>query len=99
GELPGAASTIADPAVVSSMLLALVYRQPEHRDIALWVRRALECVETTGEPDVHLRVLVGVLTYQLWVGDFEGAVSAATKTRALLRSVGIRPVTRNDAQL
>jgi len=98
-EFPGAASPRMEPAVVSSMLLALVYRQPQHRDMAVWVRRALECAEAAGEPDARLRVLVGVLTYQLWVGDFERAASAATKVRALLRSPGIRAVTRDDAHL
>ena len=77
--------------VAASMLLALVYRQPHHREIKVWARRALELAEATADPELRLRATLYVLTYQLWVGDLETAAVLGDDLRTLSRSAHVSP--------
>src|SRR5438067_2065572 len=68
------------------MLLALLCRQPQHREIKVWARRALELMHHDPDPRNKLRAAVDVLTYQLWIGDLEGAATMAGELRSLTRA-------------
>src|SRR5206468_3997323 len=72
-----------------AMLLALMCRQPHHREIKVWARRALELAERTADPDLRVRSTLHVLAYQLWIGDLETAEVLAGDLRMLTRATEV----------
>ena len=82
-EFPVYPSREVETRVAASMLLALVCRQPYHRDIRVWARRALELAEAAADPELRLRSTLYVLTYDLWIGDLENAAVLGGDLRTL----------------
>src|SRR5918996_517755 len=80
---PAFPSREVETRVAGSMLLALRYRQPHHREITAWARRALDLARTTSDPVLQLQNVQQVLAYRLWTGDFEGAHALAGDLRTL----------------
>ena len=68
---------------VTSVLVALLYRQPHRPEIRVWAHRALELGRGAPGPALQLAIMSAVLTYQTWTGDFEGAQASAADLRAL----------------
>lgn len=60
--------------VTTSMLLALTLRQPDHRDISAWVKRA-HIVVQRDDTGIRLKSFINVYLglYYLWIGDHGGA--------------------------
>ena len=69
--------------VASSMLAALLYRQPHLPAIKVWARRALELGRMASDPAIRLENTVHVLAYRLSIGDFETARALAAEVRIL----------------
>jgi DNA-binding SARP family transcriptional activator len=93
-EFPTYPSGDVETCVAASMLLALVSRQPQHREIKLWARRAQELAEATTDPDLRLRATLHVFRYQLSVGDLEGAAMLTADLRTLGRSPAVPAASR-----
>ena len=60
----------------SAMYSALVYRQPQHPEIATWEERALSLVERTSNPNLRIQTLATVALYRSTLGDFAEALMA-----------------------
>ena len=88
-QFPVFPSVEVETRVASSMLLALLCRQPQQRDIKMWARRVLDLSETSPDPTVKLRATFYVVTYQLWIGDFKNAGVLAGDLRMLSRVPGV----------
>ncbi|HEU5193227.1 MAG TPA: AAA family ATPase, partial [Methylomirabilota bacterium] len=93
-QFPAYPSLEIETRVAASMLVALVCRQPQHREVKLWARRALELAERAADPELRLRATLYVLTYHLWVGDLETAAVLGGDLRTLSRSAQLAPAGR-----
>ena len=93
-DFPTYPSVEVETRVAASMLLALSCRQPQHREIKVWARRAQELAEVTADPELRLRSTLWVLTYQLWIGDLEVASVLAADLRTLARAGQTSPGVR-----
>ena len=69
--------------VASSMLVALLYRQPHLPAIKVWARRALELGRMASDPAIRLENTLHVLAYRLSTGDFENARTLAAEVRIM----------------
>ncbi len=58
---------------VSAMFSALVYRQPQHPEIATWEERALSLAERTSNPNLRIQTMATVALYRSTTGDFARA--------------------------
>jgi len=88
-EFPVYPSLDVETRAAAAMLLALMCRQPHHREIKVWARRALELAERTADPDLRVRSTLHVLAYQLWIGDLETAEVLAGDLRTLTRATEV----------
>ena len=95
---PAFPSREVEARVASGMLVALLCRQPHHREIKVWAARALELARATSDPVLRLQNTRHVLTYQLWTGDFESAQALATDLRMLV-SIAAAPALDRIAAL
>jgi len=86
GEFPEFPSAEVEMRVAGAMLLVLLCRRPQHREIKVWARRAVELVQAAPSPADRLAVTCDILTYQLWIGDLESAATLAGDLRALSRA-------------
>ena len=68
--------------VVSSMLFALVFRQPEHEGMGNWVHRAERLIERNAVSDLGARLSAGLVTNYIWHGDLSAAQIVCTRFRA-----------------
>jgi LuxR family transcriptional regulator, maltose regulon positive regulatory protein len=89
-EIPTYPSIDVETRVASSMLLALMCRQPHHRDVNRWLARTIELADKASDVDVRVSATVAVLTYQVWLGDLDNALVRADDARTLLRSPAVR---------
>ncbi|HEU4371811.1 MAG TPA: hypothetical protein VFV05_26610, partial [Methylomirabilota bacterium] len=80
---PSFPSCEVEARVASGMLVALLCRQPHHREIKVWARRTLDLAQATPDPTLRLQTTRHVLAYQLWNGDFESAQALAADLRVL----------------
>jgi ATP/maltotriose-dependent transcriptional regulator MalT/DNA-binding SARP family transcriptional activator len=85
--------------VASSMLVALLCRQPQHPEIKAWARLALTVVGDTADRAARLRNIHDVLVYKLWIGDFEDARPLADELRMLSSDQEASPLDRIGAAL
>jgi ATP/maltotriose-dependent transcriptional regulator MalT/DNA-binding SARP family transcriptional activator len=98
-EFPACPSAEHDPDVAASVLHALVHRQPQHRDVGVWVQRALDNAATVRDVDVRVRACVSALTHHLWTGDLERATTLAGELRRLLPSSQVGAAARLGGHL
>jgi LuxR family maltose regulon positive regulatory protein len=61
---------------VSAMFSALVYRQPQHPEIAIWEQKALSLAERTSNPNLRIQTMATVALYRSTTGDFARAQMA-----------------------
>ncbi|HXX35853.1 MAG TPA: BTAD domain-containing putative transcriptional regulator [Thermodesulfobacteriota bacterium] len=57
--------------VVSSMFIALTYRNPEHSETEKWVKRAEAIVQGSSVPVVKAQILLQLVHWYMMMGDFE----------------------------
>lgn len=68
--------------VVSSMLFALAFRQPEHERMGNWVHRAERLIEQNAVSDLGARLSAGLATNYIWHGDLSAAQIVCARFRA-----------------
>jgi LuxR family transcriptional regulator, maltose regulon positive regulatory protein len=98
-QFPAFPSHEVEARVASSMLVALLYRQPHLREIKVWAHRALELARMTADPSIQLESTLHVLAYRLSIGDFETARSLAAELRILAAAPDALAVDRIAAAL
>jgi DNA-binding SARP family transcriptional activator len=59
--------------VASSMVSALVWRQPDHPELSSWVHRAFSSSRTMSDTSVRLLACRRVLHHHIWFGDLDGS--------------------------
>ncbi|HEX5092041.1 MAG TPA: hypothetical protein VFV84_05045 [Burkholderiales bacterium] len=85
------ASPGAEAKVASSMLFSLTLRQPQRRDIQLWIERAMTASQNVPDPNVKLYVgLLSSLTL-MWTGVFSRARGLIDAMRRLASAPGVTP--------
>ena len=77
--------------VSAAMASALVYRRPQHAEIAEWVRRALRVSRDASDPEIRLRAYMAGSIYFLWIGDRAGTDLVMKGLRRMARSPGTHP--------
>ncbi len=78
--------------VVSSMLFALAFRQPEHDRMRNWVYRAERLIERNAVSDLGARLCSGLVTNYIWHGDLSAAQIACTRFRAQATQKDLPPL-------
>jgi DNA-binding SARP family transcriptional activator len=84
-------SSEVEARVCAAMATALVFRRPQHAEIAEWVRRALRLSRDTSDPEIRLRAFVANSTYALWIGDRAGNDLVMKGLRGMAGSPGTPP--------
>lgn len=81
----------AEARLACSMFIALTLRQPQRRDIKLWIERALAA--SAGVPDPNLKMFVGLLAAltMTWTGLFARASQLIESMRRLSDAPGVTP--------
>jgi len=59
--------------VASSMVSALVWRQPDHPELSSWVHRAFSSSRSMSDASVRLLACRRVLHHHIWFGDLNGS--------------------------
>lgn len=77
--------------VCAAMATSLVFRRPQHAEIAEWVRRALRLSQDASDPEIRLRGYVANSMYFLWIGDRAGNDLVIKGIRGMVRSPGTPP--------
>jgi ATP/maltotriose-dependent transcriptional regulator MalT/DNA-binding SARP family transcriptional activator len=79
----------AEARVACGMLFSLTLRQPQRRDIKQWIERAL--VASAGQPDVNLRLFVGLLAALtlMWTGLYARAAELIAAMREVAGASGV----------
>jgi LuxR family maltose regulon positive regulatory protein len=98
-QFPMFPSAVVETRVAAAMVLALLCRQPQHRQIKMWARRALELAETAADPALKAQVTFYVLLYDLWTGDLDSAGVLAGDLRILARAPEVPALGRVAAGL
>lgn len=81
--------------VASAIFIALVYRQPQHSDIAAWAERMEKFLLKV--PDINNKIVIGsyLNNYYLWIGDYSKMSALNSLLRPLIRSSTVAPLTFN----
>ncbi|MDI6753680.1 MAG: bacterial transcriptional activator domain-containing protein [Thermodesulfobacteriota bacterium] len=77
---------------VSSLLYALVYRQPQHPEIETWAERALSLAERSSNLNLKLQTISTVAFYRVYTGDFAKALLAINSLRRWSQSKESTPL-------
>ncbi len=90
--------------VVSSMLFALAFRQPNHHRMAMWRHRAECLIELDPVSDFGARLSSGLITDYTWKGNLEAAQIVLSRFRAHASRKQLSPLATvlgylNDATL
>ena len=90
--------------VVSSMLFALAFRQPNHPRIEIWRHRAERLIELDPVSDLGARLSSGLITDYTWRGNLAAAQIVCTRFRAHASRKHLSPLATvlahlNDATL
>ncbi|MBI4768047.1 MAG: tetratricopeptide repeat protein [Deltaproteobacteria bacterium] len=78
----------------SAMVSALVYRQPQHPDIEIWVERALSLAENSSNLSLKLQTISTVAFFRMQMGSFGKALLAINSIRKLSQSRDATPFIR-----
>lgn len=90
--------------IVSSMLFALAFRQPNHPRMEIWRHRAERLIELDPISDLGARLCAGLVTDYLWKGNLEAAQIVHSRFRAHASRKHLTPLAAvldylNDATL
>lgn len=81
--------------ITAGIFTALMYRQPQHKDLPLWSERLQQLLEKT--PDTSLRILAGMhllFYYTWWVGDIGKATRLINMLKPLTHATDLPPLIR-----
>jgi DNA-binding SARP family transcriptional activator/tetratricopeptide (TPR) repeat protein len=75
-----------------NMFIALVLRQPWHRDVPLWKERTQRLSETHQDPNVRLSVNAVLISLSAWNGLFRSAERLVERMQGLVTLPEVTPV-------
>mgnify|MGYP001567999601 FL=1 len=81
--------------VKAGIFTALMYRQPQHKDLPYWSERLQELLEEN--PDTSLRILTGMhllFYYTWWIGDIGKATRLINMLKPLTHAADLPPLIR-----
>ncbi len=81
-------------AVMTSMATALVWRQPQRRDIKSWVERAVRSAEAIHDINLQIRAYTLTIQYYAWIGDLRTGARFVDRMQRLAESSQASPLTR-----
>ncbi|GBC61115.1 hypothetical protein DENIS_2075 [Desulfonema ishimotonii] len=84
--------------VTSSVLSAMVFRQPHHPRIEEWADRAFQVATRKDPPCSALRMMTHILLYRIYLGDFEGARGVRNTLRQGLNAGNVPQSVRVTAE-
>ncbi|MCX5915476.1 MAG: BTAD domain-containing putative transcriptional regulator [Deltaproteobacteria bacterium] len=84
--------------VATGMFYALLYRQPQHREIEAWADRALSLTEGAAGINTKIQALSRMIFYRTQVGDSEKARLLFNALRQSAQSLDATPATRLRAK-
>lgn len=84
-------SCAVEARVSAAMTAALLFRRPQHAEIAEWVRRALRLSRDVSDPEIRMHAYVACSSYFLWIGDRAGNDLVMKGLRGMARSPGTPP--------
>ena len=84
-------SSVVEARVCAAMAMALVFRRPQHEEIAEWVRRALRLSRDASDSEIRLHAYMASSNYFLWIGDRAGNDLVMKGLRGMARSPGTPP--------
>lgn len=80
--------------IISSMHMALTFRQPWHPELPRWEERSLACLKEDVEPNLGIQILASIATFRVITGDVAGIETALGIMRDLARSREANPQSR-----
>ncbi|MGE5285234.1 MAG: BTAD domain-containing putative transcriptional regulator [Actinomycetota bacterium] len=84
-------SSAVEARVCAAMATALLFRRPQHEEIAEWIRRAMRLSRDVSDPEIRLHAFVANSKYCLWIGDRAGNDLAMKGLRRMARSQDTPP--------
>jgi LuxR family maltose regulon positive regulatory protein len=78
----------------STMLAALLYRQPQHPGFETWAERALSLSESSSFTDLRMQILSRLSLYRFHINDFGKARVALESLQKLTQSSAATPLTQ-----
>ncbi len=78
----------------STILAALLYRQPQHPEFETWAERALSLAESPSFTDLKIQILSRLALYRFHVSDFGRAMLALESLQKLTQSSDATPLTQ-----
>ncbi len=91
GEFP---SPEIEAKVAATMAWALIWRQPQHRNIAAWMERAMTLTERHPDMSLRLQILICAVNFYCWMGDYQRYALVVEEARKLESSNAITPAVR-----
>ena len=91
-EFPFFPSTEIEARLTTSVLVAIVLRQPQHPDFEKRAERALSLLQQTLDFNVKVQTLQALIVDGLFSGEFSKAESALDSLRGLARSPDVTPL-------
>ncbi|MGE5247419.1 MAG: BTAD domain-containing putative transcriptional regulator [Verrucomicrobiota bacterium] len=85
-------SRAVEARVCAAMATALLFRRPQHAEIAEWVRRAFRLSQNVSDPEIRHHAYLANSKYCLWIGDRAGNDQVIKELRGMTRSPGTLPV-------
>ncbi len=83
-----------DDHVAFCMFVALMFRQPHHRDMPVWLERVSNVMRRSEDPNLRARAASFVSYYYWWIGDLGEASIVLEEARPSLASPGVSPIAR-----
>ena len=80
--------------VLCSMMTALLYRQPDHAKLKIFVARALELYESCADVNLKVTAAVNLINYYEWIGGRQEAYNVVKTALPLLQQSHIAPITQ-----
>lgn len=77
----------------SSMAGAMIWRQPYHSDISMWIERSVNIMRRVSNPDIRLRSCNNAILFYIWIGDIEKLLLTLDEVRLISGTDGIHPLT------
>ncbi len=83
-----------DDHVAFCMFVALMFRQPQHPDLPVWLERVRDMMRRSEDPNLRARAASFVSYYYWWIGDLGEASTALDEVRLVLATPSVSPIAR-----
>jgi DNA-binding SARP family transcriptional activator len=93
-EFPDFPSPDIEARVVSCLLPAMYWRQPQHRDLETWIERAESIFHSHPSIEIRLRIGLHLVGHAFWTGAFGRASTIADSLAGLADNDTVSPLLR-----